>query len=98
VLEFPDVICRNVLVIQSIHTCHTRWSQKGVWQKIFEALSKDADHEYAMIDSTIVRAHQQSAGAKKKDEAQAIGRSTGGLSTKIHATLRCSWEPPLAFT
>jgi transposase len=39
-----------------------------------------------MIDSTIVRAHQHSAGAQKKaGEDQAIGRSRGGLSTKIHA-------------
>jgi hypothetical protein len=29
-------------------------------------LSDDADNEYAMIDSTIVRAHQHSAGARKK--------------------------------
>jgi transposase len=49
-----------------IHTRHTRWSKKGVWQKVFELLSEDADNEYAMIDSTIVRAHQHSAGAKKK--------------------------------
>ena len=49
-----------------IHTRHTRWSQKGVWEKVFQALSEDADNEYAMIDSTIVRAHQHSAGAKKK--------------------------------
>ena len=49
-------------------------------------LAADADNEYAMIDSTIVRAHQHSAGAQKKDgEDQAIGRSKGGLSTKIHA-------------
>ena len=48
-----------------IHTRHTRWSTSGVWQRIFEALAVDADNEYAMIDSTIVRAHQQSAGAKK---------------------------------
>ena len=46
-----------------------------------------------MIDSTIVRAHQQSAGAKKKDEAQAIGRSAGGLSTKIHATCDALGKP-----
>jgi transposase len=32
----------------------------------FEALAQDADNEYAMIDSTIVKAHQHSAGAKKK--------------------------------
>lgn len=47
-----------------IHTRHTRWSKSGVWQKIFEHLAEDADNEYAMIDSTIVRAHQHSAGAK----------------------------------
>ena len=52
-----------------IHTRHTRWNRTGVWKKVFEILAKDADNEYAMIDSTIVRAHQHSAGAKKKTEA-----------------------------
>jgi transposase len=47
-----------------IHTRHTRWSKSGVWQRIFEHMAQDADNEYAMIDSTIVRAHQHSAGAK----------------------------------
>jgi transposase len=49
-----------------IHTRHTRWSQKGVWEKVFKILAEEADNEYAMIDSSIVRAHQHSAGAKKK--------------------------------
>lgn len=48
-----------------VHTRHTRWSRTGVWQKVFELLAADADNEYAMIDATIVRAHQHSAGAKK---------------------------------
>ncbi len=43
---------------------HKRWSDSGVWQRVFEHLAKDADNEDAMIDSTIVRAHQHSAGAK----------------------------------
>jgi transposase len=51
-----------------IHTRHTRWSKTGVWKEIFEILAKDADNEYSMIDSTIVRAHQHSAGAKKKSK------------------------------
>jgi len=51
-----------------INTRHTRWSQKGVWEKIFEILAEDADNEYSMVDSTIVRAHQHSAGAKKKTQ------------------------------
>ena len=48
-----------------VHTRHSRWSKAGVWQRVFEHLAQDADNEYAMIDSTIVRAHQHSAGAKK---------------------------------
>ena len=35
-------------------------------EHIFKLLAEDADNEYAMIDSTIVRAHQHSAGAQKK--------------------------------
>lgn len=47
-----------------IHLRHMRWSRSGVWHKVFVILSAQADNEYAMIDSTIVRAHQHSAGAK----------------------------------
>jgi transposase len=47
-----------------IHTRFSRWSKTGVWGKVFQQLANDADNEYAMIDSTIVRAHQHSAGAK----------------------------------
>jgi transposase len=43
---------------------HRRWSTTGVWHKVFEHLAADADNAYAMIDSTIVRAHQHAAGAK----------------------------------
>ncbi|WP_440870591.1 IS5 family transposase [Thiocystis violacea] len=67
-----------------VHTRFSRWARGGVWQRVFEHLAADADNEYAVLDSTIVRAHQHRAGAQKKGE-QAIGRSKGGLSTKIHA-------------
>ena len=48
-----------------VHTRHMRWSRSGVWQRIFKHLAKEADNEYAMIDSTIVRAHQHASGAKR---------------------------------
>jgi transposase len=41
-----------------------RWSRKGVFEKIFNALSGDPDFEYAIVDGTIVRVHQHGAGAK----------------------------------
>ena len=48
-----------------VHTRHSRWSRKGVWKQVFDVLAQDADNEYVAIDATIVRAHQDSAGAKK---------------------------------
>ncbi len=49
----------------SVFRRFSRWSTKGVWWRIFEAMSDDPDFEYLIVDSTIVRAHQHAAGAKK---------------------------------
>jgi transposase len=58
---------------KQVHTRHTRWAQSGVWERVFKTLASDADNEYAMIDSTIVRAHQHSAGALKKTATKPSG-------------------------
>ncbi|NHN86519.1 IS5 family transposase [Acetobacter musti] len=71
---------------KNVHRRLRRWCETGVIERIFRHLAADHDNEYMMIDSTIVRAHQHSAGAPQKGGAdQAIGRSRGGLTTKIHA-------------
>lgn len=51
---------------KSAHKRFTRWAKKGIWEKIFKYLIKDRDNEYLMIDSTLVKAHQQAATYKKK--------------------------------
>lgn len=43
-----------------------RWRDSGVWERVADVLCSDADMEHLFIDSTIVRAHQHSAGAQKK--------------------------------
>jgi transposase len=43
----------------------SRWARKGTWKAVFEAL-QDADLEWLILDSTVVRAHPCAAGAKKK--------------------------------
>jgi transposase len=48
-----------------VHTRFSRWAKTGIWEQVFQHLAAEADNEYAMIDATIVRAHQHSAGAKK---------------------------------
>ncbi len=49
-----------------VHRRFSRWAKSGAWERVFQYLAVDADNEHAMIDSTIVRAHQHSAGAKKR--------------------------------
>jgi transposase len=41
-----------------------RWAKAGAFERIFNALSTDADFEYAMVDGTIVRVHRHGQGAK----------------------------------
>lgn len=53
---------------KSVHKRYSRWSEKGVWNNIFQVLSQDKDNEYLMMDSTIVQAHSQSATYKKKSK------------------------------
>jgi transposase len=40
-----------------------RWVQKGVFERLFQALSGDPDFEYALIDGTVIRVHQHGTGA-----------------------------------
>ncbi len=51
---------------KSVHQRFGRWAKSGVWARVFAALGTDADNEYAMLDATIVRAHQHRAGARTK--------------------------------
>ena len=73
----------------SVFRRFSRWSIKGVWWRIFEAMSDDPDFEYLIIDFH----HRPGAsarrwGEKRGSEDQALGRSRGGLSTKIHMAVR----------
>lgn len=67
-----------------------RWQKAGIWAHILEALQRQANHRGQLdwsvhfLDSTIVRAHQHAAGARRGQEGEALGRSHGGFSTKIH--------------
>lgn len=49
---------------KSLHKRFSRWARAGVWERVFEDLTKDADNLYLMLDSTLVRAHQQAATGK----------------------------------
>jgi transposase len=59
------------------------WSRKGVMTRLFKALSHDTDTEWVFLDSSVVRAHQHGHGASTAHD-EAIGKSRGGHTTKVH--------------
>jgi transposase len=64
------------------------WSKRDCWKSIFEALRGEVDDEWNFLDSSAVKAHADAHGAHGRDKAaQAIGKSRGGWTSKLHA--RC---------
>jgi transposase len=89
---------------QAIYGLFRRWQREGMWAAILAGLQARADAAGLItwdvsVDSTIARAHQHAAGARKVGAAQkeppggvgepepadhALGRSRGGWTTKLH--------------
>jgi transposase len=81
---------------KTAHKRLIRWAVDGTWERILAAVLAAADKSddigwTVSVDSTVCRAHQHAAGARKtgtSDRAEpndhGLGRSRGGLSTKVH--------------
>ncbi|MEU4348378.1 IS5 family transposase [Streptomyces sp. NPDC023838] len=89
-----------------------RWQRDGTWQRIFAELQAQADARELItwdlnIDSTVCRAHQHAAGARKRGTCRrsrpagsassrndhGLGRSRGGLTTKLHLAVEQGQKP-----
>jgi transposase len=76
-------------------TCYNRfarWGRAGVWDQIMDALAAMHDAAVQMIDTSIVRVHQHGACIAGNNQ-QHMGRSRGGLTTKIHAVVDTNGLP-----
>jgi len=70
-------------------TCYNRfvrWRQAGVWGRIMHPFAAAHDAAVQMIDTSIVRVHQHAACVAHNNE-QSMGRSRGGLTSKIHVVV-----------
>ena len=76
-------------------TCYNRfvrWRRAGVWGRIMDALAAAHDASVQMIDTSIVRVHQHGA-CIIRNRRQSMGRSRGGLTSKIHAVVDTNGLP-----
>ncbi|KAA0938719.1 IS5 family transposase [Streptomyces apricus] len=90
-----------------------RWQRNGTWHRILTRLQSLADAEGAItwdlsVDSTVCRAHQHAAGARKQRDLQeeppggiftkphdhGLERSRGGFTTKLHLAVEQGHKPP----
>lgn len=77
---------------KTIFNRFNEWSKAGKWTAIFEALA-EFDGEVIIIDGSSVRAHQDSCGGAGGAKENAIGRSRGGRTTKIHLAVDKKKDP-----
>ncbi|MFI2352449.1 IS5 family transposase [Streptomyces sp. NPDC019443] len=89
-----------------------RWQRDGTWHRVLTGLQSLVDAEGAItwdlsVDSTVCRAHQHAAGARKRDDLQkeppggaftepsdhGLGRSRGGFTTKLHLAVEQGQKP-----
>lgn len=95
-----------------VYDLFRRWQRDGTWQRIVTDLQARADAKDLItwdinVDSTVVRAHQHAAGARKggtsrrsrpaasppKPADHGLGRSRGGLTTKLHLAVEQRQKP-----
>ncbi|MFD9635360.1 IS5 family transposase, partial [Streptomyces violascens] len=95
-----------------VYDLFRRWQRDGTWQRIFADLQAQADAKELItwdlsIDSTVCRAHQHAAGARKRGifrssrlagspssrNDHGLGRSRGGLTTKLHLAVEQGQKP-----
>ncbi|MFD8979868.1 IS5 family transposase [Streptomyces sp. NPDC059564] len=96
---------------ESVYGLFRRWQRDGTWAAVVVGLRTRADAKGLItwdvsVDSTVCRAHQHAAGARKRGTSRrslpvaetepahhGLGRSRGGLTTKIHLAVEQGQKP-----
>jgi transposase len=77
---------------EKVYSRFNDWSKKSKLMQVFKSLIDSPDLEWKMIDGSVVKAHQHATGARKT-EINAIGKSVGGNTSKIHMVVDSHGNP-----
>ena len=69
----------------SVYTRWRRWCREGVWRRVVRSLRRHATGRLRLLDCSHIKLHQHGANPAGGQAAQAIGRTKGGLNTKLAA-------------
>src|SRR3954463_12451058 len=92
---FGCAVARPARTLWPVHHCYNRfvrWRRAGVWGGIMNVLAATHDAAVQMIDTSIIRVHQHAA-CIARNKRQSMGRSRGGLTSKIHALVDTNGLP-----
>jgi transposase len=68
----------------SVYTRWRRWCRLGIWQTILDVLATEQCGELRHLDATHIKVHQD-ASSGGHQATQSIGKTKGGLNTKLTA-------------
>lgn len=69
----------------SVYTRWRRWCLAGLWAKLLRVLARGAQGTLRFLDSSHIKVHQDASNPAGGQQNQAIGRTKGGLNTKLSA-------------
>ncbi len=77
----------------SVYTRWRRWNLKGLWAQILDLLTAAARGTLRPLDATHIKVHQDAANPAGGQAGQALGRTKGGLNTKLTALVDLQGRP-----
>ena len=77
----------------SIYQYFRRWCRQGVWTQAFSRLGPSVCGSTRYLDSTHIKVHRCASNPPGGQAPQAMGRTRGGLNSKLHALVDAHSRP-----
>lgn len=77
----------------SVYRFHNRWAKKGVFKLLLEAIAKEDEDDYKIIDATHIKVHQDACRHPQAAEKRGLGKTKGGRNSKLNACVNGNGKP-----